>query len=61
MFLASQHSRNRHVGEQIGKGKKIKEILNSIHMVAEGVFTVKALMTFINNKKVEMPIAEKIY
>jgi len=35
----SRHSRNRFVGEQIGKGKKLKQILNSMEQVAEGVET----------------------
>jgi glycerol-3-phosphate dehydrogenase (NAD(P)+) len=57
----SQHSRNRFVGEEIGKGKNIQEILANMYMVAEGVYTVKALMQNVNVKQTEMPIAEKIY
>ncbi len=57
----SQHSRNRFVGEEIGKGKNIEEILGNMHMVAEGVYTVKALRKMLSDNKTEMPIAEKIY
>lgn len=58
---ASKHSRNRHVGEELGKGKSIEEVLGEMIMVAEGVATVKAVY----NKKVElginMPIVKAIY
>ncbi|MDD5062553.1 MAG: NAD(P)-dependent glycerol-3-phosphate dehydrogenase, partial [Candidatus Marinimicrobia bacterium] len=35
----SQHSRNRYVGEEIGKGRKLKDVLDGMSMVAEGVIT----------------------
>ena len=35
----SRHSRNRYVGEQIGAGKTLKQVLKSMQMVAEGVET----------------------
>ncbi|WP_297407539.1 NAD(P)H-dependent glycerol-3-phosphate dehydrogenase [uncultured Cetobacterium sp.] len=58
---ASKHSRNRFVGERLGKGENIQDILKSMVMVAEGVATVKAVY----NKKIElgisMPIVEAIY
>src|SRR6056297_559775 len=57
----SKHSRNRYVGEEIGKGKNIQEILKKMNMIAEGVYTVKALMHFKGVKQIEMPIAQKIY
>jgi glycerol-3-phosphate dehydrogenase (NAD(P)+) len=57
----SQHSRNRYVGELLGKGKKLKDILNSMNMVAEGVYTCKAVYNLIKKHNIEMPIAEKIY
>ena len=40
---ASKHSRNRYVGEKLGKGEKLSDILNGMKMVAEGVPTVKAV------------------
>lgn len=57
----SKHSRNRYVGEEIGKGKNIQTILKNMNMVAEGVYTVKALMNYLRIKQTEMPIAQKIY
>ncbi|KAF2956199.1 NAD(P)H-dependent glycerol-3-phosphate dehydrogenase [Marinitoga sp. 38H-ov] len=57
----SQHSRNRYVGEMIGRGKVLDEIINNMNMVAEGVYTVKALYSEIKELKIEMPIVEKIY
>ncbi len=38
----SRHSRNRFVGEQIGKGKKLKQVLKSMEQVAEGVETTRS-------------------
>lgn len=57
----SQHSRNRFVGEQLGRGKKISEILENMNMVAEGIYTVKAVHKIATKNKIEMPIAEKLY
>ena len=39
----SRHSRNRYVGEQIGSGKKLKEVLKSMDMIAEGVETSRSV------------------
>ncbi|AFH50797.1 Glycerol-3-phosphate dehydrogenase [Ignavibacterium album JCM 16511] len=57
----SRHSRNRFVGEQIGKGKKLKEVLKSMEMVAEGVETTKSVNQLANKYKVETPIANEVY
>ncbi|SHE65457.1 glycerol 3-phosphate dehydrogenase (NAD(P)+) [Marinitoga hydrogenitolerans DSM 16785] len=57
----SLHSRNRYVGEMIGRGKKLNEIIENMNMVAEGIYTVKALYDEIKALKVEMPIIEKTY
>lgn len=57
----SKHSRNRHVGECLGKGQKIDEILNNMLMVAEGVPTVKAIYNEIKEKDISMPIIEAVY
>ena len=40
----SRHSRNRYVGEELGRGKNLKEITDSMKMVAEGVATTKAIL-----------------
>src|SRR6202008_1535383 len=42
----SQRSRNRHVGEQLGAGKQIDEIIASMNQVAEGVKAVSVIMEF---------------
>uniref|UniRef100_A0A832G8N4 Glycerol-3-phosphate dehydrogenase [NAD(P)+] n=1 Tax=Ignavibacterium album TaxID=591197 RepID=A0A832G8N4_9BACT len=57
----SKHSRNRYVGEQIGRGKKLKEVLKSMEMVAEGVETTKSVNQLAARYKVETPIANEVY
>lgn len=57
----SVHSRNRFVGEKIGLGKKLDEILNNMNMVAEGIYTAKAIYNFSDKNDVEVPIAKAIY
>lgn len=57
----SRHSRNRFVGERIGKGEKLPEVLARMVMVAEGVNTTKAAVTLAKKHGVEMPIAQKVY
>lgn len=58
---ASKHSRNRYVGEALGRGKKIEEILAEMTMVAEGVPTVKAVHEAAQKLDISMPIVEAIY
>ena len=58
---ASKHSRNRHVGECLGKGQNIQEILDSMTMVAEGVPTVKAVYEQAKKLDISMPIVEATY
>ena len=57
----SKHSRNRYVGEQIGKGRPLQEILDEMKMVAEGVKTTLSAYEIAQKQKVEMPITEQIY
>lgn len=57
----SQHSRNRYVGEEIGKGRKLQEILSGMSMVAEGVDTAKTVHQLCQRYQVLMPISEEIY
>ncbi len=54
-------SRNRTVGIQLGQGKNINDILHSMKMVAEGVFTAKAAWALAQKHQVEMPITEQVY
>jgi glycerol-3-phosphate dehydrogenase (NAD(P)+) len=57
----SRHSRNRFVGEQIGAGKKLKEVLDGMTMVAEGVQTTKSVVQLAVKSGVETPIACEVY
>ena len=57
----SRHSRNRYVGEQIGKGRRLPEILGEMVMVAEGVRTTESAMEMGNHVGVELPITREVY
>ncbi len=57
----STHSRNRHVGYELGKGRKLKEILDEMKMVAEGINTARSVHQLIAKTGVEMPISEQIF
>ncbi len=57
----SRHSRNRYVGEQIGKGKSLQQILEEMVMVAEGVKTTESVHGLSKKVNVEMPIANEVY
>ena len=57
----SEHSRNRHVGEEIGKGKTLRNVLDEMVMVAEGVNTTECARRLSQEYSVEMPITEQIY
>ena len=57
----SPYGRNRFVGEQIGKGKKLNEILAQMEQVAEGVLTTKSVCALADKYKVEMPITREVY
>ncbi len=57
----SHHSRNRYVGEQIGKGRKLKEVLDEMVMVAEGVDTTRSTVELSKKYNVELPIVLEVY
>ncbi|HNR38963.1 MAG TPA: NAD(P)H-dependent glycerol-3-phosphate dehydrogenase [Acidobacteriota bacterium] len=57
----SRHSRNRYVGEQIGRGRKLPEILAEMVMVAEGVATTESAHALSRQFGVEMPITAEVY
>lgn len=57
----SKHSRNRYVGEQIGAGKKLKQVLKSMDMVAEGVETSRSASQLAAKHDVETPITSEVY
>lgn len=55
-------SRNRSVGEALGKGEALEQIIAGMHgMVAEGVLTTNAALGLARKYKVEMPITEQMY
>jgi glycerol-3-phosphate dehydrogenase (NAD(P)+) len=54
-------SRNRFVGEEIGKGKKLKQVLSEMKMVAEGVATTESTHELAQKLHVELPIIEQVY
>jgi glycerol-3-phosphate dehydrogenase (NAD(P)+) len=54
-------SRNRSVGVELGKGRKLDDIIGSMRMVAEGVGTTRATIELARKRRVEMPITEQMY
>lgn len=57
----STHSRNRYLGEQIGKGKTLEEVVEDMDMVAEGVRTTQSIYDLARRHEIEMPITEAVY
>ncbi|PKN80197.1 MAG: glycerol-3-phosphate dehydrogenase [Candidatus Cloacimonetes bacterium HGW-Cloacimonetes-1] len=57
----SQHSRNRYVGFEIGKGKSLETIVSGMSMVAEGVATTASVYSLAQSLSVEMPIVNEVY
>ncbi|HEX9829748.1 MAG TPA: NAD(P)H-dependent glycerol-3-phosphate dehydrogenase [Bacteroidota bacterium] len=57
----SRHSRNRYVGEQVGKGRKLDDVLKEMVMVAEGVATAKSALELEKKFKVELPIITEVH
>ncbi|MDP2730657.1 MAG: NAD(P)H-dependent glycerol-3-phosphate dehydrogenase [Dehalococcoidales bacterium] len=58
---ASPLSRNRYVGEELAKGRPLKEITEGMNGVAEGVSTTAAVWKLARQMDLEMPITETIY
>lgn len=56
----SPKSRNRTVGEKLGQGMKLDDIIDQMNMVAEGVKSSKAILGLANRAGVEMPITEGV-
>ncbi|HYQ90190.1 MAG TPA: NAD(P)H-dependent glycerol-3-phosphate dehydrogenase [Candidatus Binatia bacterium] len=56
----SRHSRNRRLGEAVGRGMKLEEALASSKMVVEGVGTAHAAVDLARRHGVELPIAEQV-
>jgi len=56
----SHQSRNRYVGEQLGRGRTLEQIVADMKMVAEGVKTSRVVVELAARVGVEMPIAEQV-
>jgi glycerol-3-phosphate dehydrogenase (NAD(P)+) len=56
----SRHSRNRHVGERLGRGETLEQVLGAMVMVAEGVHTARAARDLGRQRDVELPITEQV-
>jgi glycerol-3-phosphate dehydrogenase (NAD(P)+) len=56
----SPQSRNRYVGEQLGKGRSLDEIIEEMNQVAEGVKSAKIVLELADEYGVEMPIATEM-
>ncbi len=57
----SSHSRNRHVGEQLAKGRSLEDIEREMVMIAEGVPTTKTVYDHIGEHGIDMPIVDTVY
>jgi glycerol-3-phosphate dehydrogenase (NAD(P)+) len=57
----SRHSRNRRVGEKLGRGETLEQILAGTHMVAEGIPTTKSAYECARKFQIETPIIDQIY
>jgi glycerol-3-phosphate dehydrogenase (NAD(P)+) len=57
----SRHSRNRHVGEQLGRGESLKQITSSMQMVAEGIPTTRSAYECARKLQIETPVIDQIY
>jgi glycerol-3-phosphate dehydrogenase (NAD(P)+) len=57
----SPEGRNRTVGEQLGKGRKLQDVLANMSSVAEGVPTTQAVLQLAHRHKVEMPITAAVH
>ena len=57
----SKHSRNRRLGQLIGEGKTLDEIVSNMDMIAEGISTAKSVHQLSIKHDIEMPIHEGIY
>lgn len=57
----SSYSRNRFVGERIGRGEKLRDILKNMNMVAEGVTTVNSAYQLSRKLNIDMPITREVF
>ena len=57
----SRHSRNRSVGERLGRGESLADILASVESIAEGVTTTRSVHELAAKKGIDMPITAEVF
>jgi glycerol-3-phosphate dehydrogenase (NAD(P)+) len=57
----SAHSRNRKVGERLGRGEKLAQFLPGMSQVAEGIFTAPSIREQAVQRNIDLPIIEQVY
>jgi len=57
----SRHGRNRHVGERLAAGEQLADILSSMRMVAEGIYTTRSVHDKAAKMEIPMPITTEVY
>jgi len=57
----SKHSRNRYVGEEVGKGRRLEDVLKEMVMVAEGVATCQSSVDLAERHHIEMAIFSEVH
>jgi len=56
----SRHSRNRAIGERLGKGERLADIMGDMKQAAEGIWNAKAARDLAKEHGIEMPITEEV-
>jgi glycerol-3-phosphate dehydrogenase (NAD(P)+) len=57
----SRHGRNRNVGERLARGERLPQILGSMCMVAEGIYTTRSVYDRASQLSIDMPITTEVY
>ena len=57
----SRHSRNRHVGEQLGRGRSLDEVLQEAQSVAEGIWTTRSVNELALKRGIDMPVTHEVH
>jgi glycerol-3-phosphate dehydrogenase (NAD(P)+) len=58
---SSEHSRNRFVGQEVGRGLKLDDVIYEMKMVAEGVITLKEAIKLKDKFELELPLISGLY
>jgi glycerol-3-phosphate dehydrogenase (NAD(P)+) len=61
LTCTGSYSRNRAVGEALGRGETVDNACQSVHQVAEGIFTAKAAYTLAKKLKIRAPLTDAVY